>query len=323
MPDILVYVETLDGAATDGALQCLAKARQLADESRASLVAVAVGADLGALPAEIIARGADVVLVADDPRVRDYLGGPYRKVLSEVVARRGFATVILPSSTQGNDLAPGLAVRMSAACVLDAQQLELRGGAFVASRPELDRKVMVSYAAATAERPLVVTLRDGAAEAGRPDPARKGDVVKLAVELGPTEGRSRVVRRDVVKKTVNLREAKTIVVAGAGVGGKKNLALVAELAAALGGEVGATRAAVDAGWLTAERQIGQTGATVRPRLYVACGVSGAVQHRVGMSDSRTIVAINTDAAAPIFKVAHYRVLGDLETVIPKLLALLR
>ena len=147
--------------------------------------------------------------------------------------------------------------------------------------------------------------------------------MKVAVDLGATGGRARIVKRDVVKKTVNLREAKAIVVAGAGVGGKKNLALVEQLAAALGGEVGATRAAVDAGWLTAERQIGQTGVTVRPRVYVACGVSGAVQHRVGMTDSQTIVAINTDAGAPIFKFAHYRVLGDLEVVIPKLLALLR
>lgn len=322
MSDILVYVELLDGSASDGALQCLAKARQLADESGATLAAAVIGAELAAVPSTLIAQGADVVFVADDPRLRDFLGGPYRKVLADLAARRTFSAVVLPSSTQGNDLAPGLAARMDAACVLDAQLLTLHGGALQVSRPELDRKVMTTYAA-VGSRPMVVTLRDGAAEASRPDPARHGEVVKVSVELGTTADRSRIVRRDVVKKTVNLREAKAIVVAGAGVGGKKNLALIEQLAAALGGEVGATRAAVDAGWLTAERQIGQTGVTVRPRLYVACGVSGAVQHRVGMADSQTIVAINTDAAAPIFKFAHYRVLGDLEAVIPKLLALLR
>lgn len=321
MSDILVYVETIDGALTEGALQCLGKGRQLADASGGKLLGAVLGAGLGSLPADVIARGADVVYAADDPGLADFLGGPYRKVLGDLVTRGKLAVVLLPSSTQGNDLAPGLAVRMDAACVLDCHEVALRDGAVVAGRPELDRKVMTSYSS-VGGRPMVVTLVDGAAEARPADPARRGDVAKLPVDLGAVAGRSKVVRRDVVKKTVNLREAKAIVVVGAGVGGKENVALVEKLAAALGGEVGATRAAVDAGWLSAERQIGQTGATVRPRLYVACGVSGAVQHRVGMLDSRIIVAINTDAAAPIFKVAHYRVLGDVKVVIPKLLRLM-
>lgn len=321
MSDILVYVETIDGALTEGALQCLGKGRALADESGGKLVGVLLGSGLSTLPADVIARGADVVYAADDPQLGDFLGGPYRKVLADLVGRTKFGVVLLPGSTQGNDLAPGLAVKMDAACVLDCQRVQLRDGAVLASRPELDRKVMTSYAA-VGGRPMVVTLVDGAAEARAADPARRGDVAKIAVDLGSAAGRSKVVRRDVAKKTVNLREAKAVVVVGAGVGGKENIALVEQLATALGGEIGATRAAVDAGWLSAERQIGQTGATVRPRLYVACGVSGAVQHRVGMLDSQIIVAINTDPAAPIFKVAHYRVLGDVKMVIPKLLRLM-
>jgi electron transfer flavoprotein alpha subunit len=144
----------------------------------------------------------------------------------------------------------------------------------------------------------------------------------VTVDLAAVADKARMVRRDVARKTVNLREAKVVVTAGAGIGSRENMKLVEDLAAALKGEVAATRAAVDAGWVSAERQVGQTGVTVRPKLYVACGVSGAVQHRVGMMDSSIIVAINTDAAAPIFKIAHYRLLGDVKAVIPKLLKLL-
>lgn len=141
----------------------------------------------------------------------------------------------------------------------------------------------------------------------------------LDIDLTEADLAARVLKRDVAKKTVNLRDAKVIVAAGAGVGSTEGLDLVRQLADALGAEIGATRAVVDAGWLPADHQIGQTGATVRPDLYIGCGISGAVQHQVGMLDARKIIAINTDANAPIFKIAHYKVVGDLKAVVPKLL----
>jgi electron transfer flavoprotein alpha subunit len=142
------------------------------------------------------------------------------------------------------------------------------------------------------------------------------------VELGPEALRGAVQRREVVKKTVNLKDAKVIIGGGAGVGNRENFALLERLAEKLGGELGATRASVDAGWISAERQIGQTGVTVRPDLYIACGISGAVQHLVGIREAKTVVAINSDASAPIFRVSHYRIVGDLTVVVPKLVELL-
>jgi electron transfer flavoprotein alpha subunit len=145
----------------------------------------------------------------------------------------------------------------------------------------------------------------------------------VAVNLGAADGKASVVKRDVARKSVNLKEARVIVAAGAGVGTKDNFTKIQDLAAALGAQIGATRAVVDAGWLPADHQIGQTGATVRPDLYIGCGVSGAVQHWVGMMDARTIIAINSDKNAPLMKRAHYRVAGDLNVVIPKLIKLLK
>lgn len=321
MTDILTYVETLDGAASDGALECLSRGRQLASGSGAKLGCVVAGSGIAGLGADLIARGADVVHVADSPALKEYLTATYRKVVADLVASRGYGIVLVPSSTQGNDLGPALAARIDAACVLDCQQVSIEGGALVMARSEFERKVLTSWRAAPGKT-VVATLRDGAAEAAAPDPARRGEVAPVAVDVASGSGKSRMVRRDVARKTVNLREARVVVTAGAGLGARENMKLVEDLAAALGGEVAATRAAVDAGWVSAERQVGQTGVTVRPRLYLACGVSGAVQHRVGMMDSSTIVAINTDAAAPIFRIAHYRLLGDVKVVIPKLLKLL-
>ena len=189
-------------------------------------------------------------------------------------------------------------------------------------RAGYDRKVLTTFAPADG-RALIATLRDGAAEAPAADAGRTGAVQDVPVVLDAADLVSKVLRRDVAKKTVNLKDAKIIVAAGAGVGGPEGLGLVKDLAAALGAEVGATRAVVDANWLPADHQIGQTGATVRPAVYIACGISGAVQHRVGMMDAGKIVAINTDANAPIFKIAHYKLVGDLKVIVPKLIKLLQ
>ena len=171
----------------------------------------------------------------------------------------------------------------------------------------------------TWEDPQMVTVREGVMKLGAPDTSRCGTVEKIAPAITDTETVVKVLERVRADKDVDLKGAQIIVAGGYGVGSKENFKLIYDLAEALGGEVGASRAAVDAGWISHDHQVGQTGVTVRPRLYIACGISGSIQHTAGMKDSKKIIAINTDPEAPIFSVAHYAICGDLNTVIPQMI----
>ena len=171
----------------------------------------------------------------------------------------------------------------------------------------------------TWEDPQMVTVREGVMKMGTADPSRKGKVVKVPVVLDEVDTVVKVLERVRQDKEVDLKGAQIIVAGGYGVGSKENFKLIRDLAEALGGEVGASRAAVDAGWIDHDHQVGQTGVTVRPRLYIACGISGSVQHTAGMKESKKIIAINTDPNAPIFSVAHYSIVGDLNVVIPQMI----
>ncbi len=321
MADVLVFAEVADGALHDVSLQSLAAARQLAGAGGRVKCLLAGGA-VREQAERLFACGADEVTVAEDAELAAYVTRPFRTVVAGWASRHPAAALLMPASTIGDDLAPALAAHLGAAVALDCDSVALDGDAVVARRAGFDRKVMTTFAAAKGAL-LIATLRDGAAPAPAADAARSGVAAAEAVALTPDDLVSRVLRRDVATKTVNLKDAKIIVAAGAGVGSAEGLALVRDLARALGAEVGATRAVVDAGWLAADHQIGQTGATVRPEVYIACGISGAVQHRVGMMDARKIVAVNTDANAPIFRIAHYRLVGDLKVIVPKLTNLLK
>jgi electron transfer flavoprotein alpha subunit len=316
----LVFAEVNDGVLHDGSLACLGAARALAgpDDRVGALLA---GAGVADHAAALFAAGADRVLVCEHEALAAYVAAPFCRAVTAAVRAVDAGVILLPASTVGNDLASVSAAALDAACVLDADAVSAGPEGLRASRAGFDRKVMTHFAPA-ADGPAVLTLRDGAFTAPEPDAARTGTPEPLEVDLSATSG-ARVQRRDVATKTVNLKDAKVIVAVGAGVGNAEGLGLVRALADALGAELGATRAVVDAGWLPADHQIGQTGATVRPDLYIACGISGAVQHRVGMMDAGTIIAINTDANAPIFRVAHYKLVGDLRTVVPRLTQLLQ
>ena len=320
MSEINVWVEINDGAIHDVSLQCLAVARTLAGAS-GRVRCLVTGAGVNEAAARLFARGADEVFAADDARLAAYLTSPYRTVVGGWLGATPAKLTLMAASTIGNDLAPALAASLDAACVLDGDEVAADNGGFVVRRAGYDRKVRTTFSAAS-DRPLIVTLRDGAAEAPAETAGRTGAVQAVPVALDDADQVAKVLRRDVAKKTVNLKDAKIIVAAGAGVGGPEGLAAVKQLAEALGAEVGATRAVVDANWLPADHQIGQTGSTVRPAVYIACGISGAVQHRVGMMDAGKIVAINTDANAPIFKIAHYKLVGDLKVIVPKLVKLI-
>jgi len=314
MADILVYIEHDESGISDLSLQALALSRQLGGGE-----ALLLGRGLAPLAETLLKHGAAAVLAVEQGALAEHVALPAAHALAAVIRSRSPRLVLVPSSTVGNDLAPLAAGLLEAACVVDCDGVEGEAGAWRFLRTEFDARVRAVYEP-VGVGPVLVTVKDGIAEAGAV--ASTGQVEALTVELPAQALRGSVERREVVKKTVNLKDARVIIGGGAGVGSRENFALLEGLAEKLGGELGATRASVDAGWVSAERQIGQTGVTVRPDLYIACGISGAVQHLVGIRDAKTVVAINSDASAPIFRVSHYRIVGDLTTVVPKLMELL-
>ncbi len=321
MADIKVFIEVNGGEFHDVSLQALAAARQAAAGGKVSCLVAGHGVKDAV--ARLFALGADAVEVAEDARLAAYTTRPFRKIVAGWLSASPAPLAVFGATTVGNNLAPAVAGALGWACAVDCDAVTLENGAARARRAGFDRKVMTQFAPQGAT-PMVVTLRDGSAEIPVPDAARTaGAVGAAALPLDDADFVAKVLRRDVAAKTVNLKAAKVIVSAGAGVGSPEGLALVKQLASALGAEMGATRAVVDAGWLAADHQIGQTGATVRPALYIACGISGAVQHRVGMQDSAKIIAINTDPNAPIFRIAHYKIVGDVKTVVPKLVKVIQ
>ena len=318
--DIWVYIETDENGITDISLQCLSKGRQLADLMNSTLSGVILGTNIEHIHEDLIAHGADAVYLCNNSRLNNYTTTPYKKALCALIREHNPEMLFFPASTQGNDLAPVVAANLCTGCVQDCQDVELEGELLVQKRLEYDRKVLTRYLTQT-RRPQIATLMDGIAEINEADKNRQGELVPVEVVLDESDSVTKILKREVAKKTVNLKDARVIVAGGGGVGTKENFALIEELAEALGGEVGATRPVVDAGWTSHDRQIGQTGVNVKPDLYIACGISGAVQHRVGMMDAGKIVSINIDPTAPIFRFSHYRIVGDLTQVIPKLLKL--
>ena len=318
MKNIWTYVEYNAGQPTDISLQCLAKGRELANQTGGTLAAVVFGDQVE--PDPVIAQGADQVYVAQADVLGTYIPAAYASALIQVLQQGAADVLFLPASTQGNDLASLVAARLGVPCTLDCHAITLDGDQLLQTRLEYDNKVWSHYMGADGS-PQIATLHDGIADIPAPDSARTGEVQSISVVIADTDLAAEVVSREIAAKTVNLKDAKIIVTGGAGVGTKENFKLIEELAQVLGAEVGATRPVVDAGWTEYERQIGQTGTTVKPDLYIACGVSGAVQHRVGMMHARKIVAINIDPSAPIFRFAHVKIVGDLTQVIPKLIKL--
>ena len=320
MIDILVYNELLGTEVTDFGLECLTLGRELADKGNMKLGCVALGSNIGHVADKLAYYGPGAIFLADDSRLSDYHATPYKKIMRDLISQLSPKIVLFPASTQGNDIASSLAAELKTACVLDCKHLNFDGGPLVMKRLEFDNKVLTNFRAAGG-LPIMATLRDGITDVR--ENKRSATINKIQVVLDENDLVSRIISRQIAKKTVDLKAAKIIVTAGAGIGSAQNFKLIDELAGALNAEIGATRPVVDAGWASADRQIGQTGTTVKPDIYIACGVSGAVQHRVGMMDSKIIIAINVDQSAPIFKIAHYNIVGDVNDVLPKLIKLLK
>ena len=332
--EVWVFAEQEEGRLSDVPFELLGKARELAGKVGVKVGAVLMGDGVEPLAGRLIEGGADVVHVVDDPALKVFRNKAYRHSLVELVKECQPQIVIFGATHIGRDLAPSVASALQCGLTADCTDLQIgdyedkkTGEKFsnilMQIRPAFGGNIIATIVNPR-NWPQMATVREGVmkplnGERGTGNGERTGEVVRHDARLEGVEIPVEVV--EIVRKasSVNLKGARIIVCGGAGVGSKENFALLHELAAALGGAVGGSRAAVDLGYCEHERQIGQTGVTVRPALMISCGVSGAVQHLAGMQDSAKIIAINTDKDAPIFKVAHYDIVGDLNVVIPKLI----
>ncbi|HIE51541.1 MAG TPA: electron transfer flavoprotein subunit alpha/FixB family protein [Armatimonadetes bacterium] len=326
---VLVFAEQDGGKLAEVALEVVSKGRELADRLEGELASLLMGQDVAPLAEELIAYGCDKVFVADDPRLAQYTTLPYAKVLADLIRAQRPAIVLFGATHVGRDLAPRIASQLRTGLTADCTDLQI--GDYVSRRPAREYHNLllqirpafggniIATIVCPKTRPQMATVREGVMRLARPNYDRTGEVLSVPVNLDERDLVVRVLRREKAERQVNLKAARIIVAGGAGVGSKENFSLIYELAEVLGGAVGASRAAVDAGFIGKEHQVGQTGTTVRPKLYIACGISGAVQHCAGMAEAGKIVAINTDPHAPIFRLAHYGILGDLKEVIPKII----
>jgi electron transfer flavoprotein alpha subunit len=314
MPGIVTFAEHRDGKLRRPSLEAVSEAKRLTASLGSPVTAVVVGPGADGLAAELASYGADKVHVFDDPALAAYATEPYARALAQAVTEAKPAAVLVPFTAMGKDLAPRAAARLGAGLVSDCVSFAVKDGRLQARRPMYAGK---AYATLRWEGPpQMATLRPNVFPLEKPDTSRKAEVTKGAVD---TSARAKVTAvHAAAAGKVELTEAQIIVSGGRGLKGPENFHLIQGLADALGAAVGASRAVVDAGWVDHQYQVGQTGKTVSPTLYVACGISGAIQHLAGMSSSKIIVAINKDPDAPIFKVASYGLVGDVFEILPKL-----
>jgi electron transfer flavoprotein alpha subunit len=285
------------------------------------------------LAESLIQHGADHILVVDHPELEIYRTLPYTRVAADLARERQPYIFLVGASPVGRDLAPRVASALEAGMTADCTDLQI--GEYVLKkenkvyndllyqiRPAFGGNIIATIVNPKT-RPQMATVREGVMRHREPDATRKGSIENITPVFQPQDFALQVLSHEMREPTVKLKDAPVIVAGGAGVDGQDEFDLIRELANLMGGEVGASRAAVDAGYISREHQVGQTGTTVRPRLYIAVGISGAIQHRAGMDKSNKIVAINTDPNAPIFQVAHYKIVGDLAEVLPLLIRTMR
>ena len=326
---VIVFAEQDGGQLAEVSIELLSKGRELADDLGQGLAAILLGHRLTDQPKQLIAFGCDTVYVADDPRLAVYTTLPYAQLVSQVVAEAKPEVVIFGASPAGRDLGPRVAARLRTGLTADCTNLQIGDYTAPVSKTEYKKLLyqirpafggnIIATIVTPEHRPQMATVREGVMRMPAADPTRTGKVVPVPVALEPDADVVRIIERVKAERKVNLKGAKVVVAGGAGVGSPEGFDLVRELAHILGGEVGASRAAVDGGFIARDHQVGQTGTTVRPKLYIAAGISGSIQHRAGMAESSKILAINTDPEAPIFSFAHYGIVGDLFDVIPKMI----
>jgi electron transfer flavoprotein alpha subunit len=314
--DILVYVEARSGQVKRPSLEALSEGRRVADARQSRLHAVVMGSSVTAVAAGLAPQGPDTILVAESQTLGLYQPESYAEILAVAAGKTGAECVFLSATALGRDLAARTAAKLEAGLASDCIEVLASGGEIRVKRPVYSGKAVATVRLAGS--PVLATLRPNAFPLIQME-GRNPKVEILETELDPAKIRARTL--EVVASEggeMDVSEASIVVSGGRAMKGPENFSLIRDLASALGGAVGASRAAVDAGWIGHQYQVGQTGKVVSPNLYIACGISGAIQHVAGMSTSKVIVAINKDPDAPIFKLADYGIVGDLYEVLPKL-----
>ena len=331
MNNVFVYIELENGAVADVSLELLTKGRELADRLGVKLEAVAMGENIAGIEKELAKYGADTVWVADDKIFSPFRTLPHTSALCGLIEAEKPQIVLFGATPVGRDFAPRVSSALHSGLTADCTQLEIGDHKDAKTgkeykdllyqiRPAFGGNIIATIVNPD-HRPQMATVREGVmrkAEAAKP---AAGEVKQIAwrAYVKDTDLLVKIIDRQIEERKINIKGASVIVAGGYGMGSKENFKLVHELADVLGAEVGASRAAVDAGFTEHARQVGQTGVTVRPKLYIACGISGQIQHTAGMDQSSMIISINTDPDAPINKIADYAITGDVNEVIPKMI----
>ena len=322
---VWVYIEHFGGGLAGVTKEMIATGRRLADDLNTTLSAVLLGNEVGPLAQELLYYDIDLVYAADHPELKIFRTEPYTRVIAGVARRERPEVLLMGATTTGRDLAPRLAARLGTGLTADCTELTVdkENRRLLQTRPAFGGNLLATIVTRGAY-PQMATVRPGVMGAAEKSRVQKGLSISVPVEL--EQGDTRVGAQWVLqelKQIVKLEECDVIVSGGRGVGSPEGFKMLEELAGLLGGQVGGSRLAVERGWVGAERQVGQTGKSVRPKLYIACGISGAVQHVVGMSGARYVVAVNTDRYAPIFNAANLGIVADCREVVGEWIKLLR
>ncbi|EFI41834.1 MULTISPECIES: electron transfer flavoprotein subunit alpha/FixB family protein [Peptoniphilus] len=318
--DVFVFIEQRDNTLQKVGIELLGKARELADALDQKVVAMLLGEKIKDEANILIKHGADKVIYVEDPMLKEYVTEPYAKAIFEIIKENDPEIVIYGATSIGRDLAPRLAARIHTGLTADCTKLEIdpESKNLMMTRPAFGGNLMATILCEN-HRPQMATVRPGVMQSLSSDASRTGEVVEKKIEFVPED--MNVTVKEIIKsksKKKDITEANILVSGGRGLGGPEGFKMLESLANTLEAEVSSSRAAVDAGWITKDRQVGQTGKTVRPELYFALGISGAIQHLAGMEESDIIIAVNKTEDAPIFDVATLGVVGDINAIVPKL-----
>jgi electron transfer flavoprotein alpha subunit len=323
--EVWVFIEQRGGKPADVSFELLCKGTKLAETMGGVLKAIIIGSDTDEIVKQTFTYGADEAVVFDHPSLKNFRTIPYARILQNLVQEHTPRIVLFGATIIGRDLAPRIASHTKSGLTADCTDLQISDVKYLNQnhsklllqiRPAFGGNIIATII--TPDVPTqMATVREGVMELSPLEKPKAGKITKLEYKPEPVDDLVQIIKQHREENKVNLKAAPIIVAGGYGLGTKDNFRLIEELARTIGGEVAGSRAAVDAGFVTPDRQVGQTGVTVRPKLYIAIGISGAIQHRAGMKDSNKIIAINTDPEAPIFDVAHYGIVGDAMQVIPQ------
>jgi len=327
MNEVWIFIEQRSDKAAEVSFELLSKGRKLADKLQGTLKAVVIGSGIKAIAQETFRYGAKECLMIDHKELKDYKTVPYSRIMIDLVSKYKPRIVLYGATVIGRDLAPRVASYTRSGLTADCTDLQISDVTYLRKdykdlllqiRPAFGGNIIATIIAP--DVPIqMATVREGVMENVSLRTAVKGEIVKIPYTPDKIDQMIKIIERHQEENKINLKASPIIVAGGYGMGSTENFKILYELAHVIGGEIAGSRAAVDAGFIPHERQVGQTGVTVRPKLYVACGISGAIQHRAGMQDSNKIIAINVDPEAPIFDVCHYGIVGDVMEVIPKLI----